>query len=177
MKTKCIAILLSLLGVSTVWGDENSPLSQVAQHLSQITRDMNPLPQLTKNARDITLSYNTRKFMVHTSDKQGRHSEKAHEAIGPGYDGLIVRVSVHDGRYNATAVIPQNLRSAYWTTFINAYPVAGGKQYLHVNISFGSRTDRKIIEKVKDILDSVIDDDLDVNAYEVGVPNEAIEGD
>ncbi len=127
---KRIAILAVVLMVAGMVIADDSPLSQVAERLSKIAEDMKPVASVEQNGRAVTLSYNTRKFMVHNTDKLGRHSEKAHKTIGPSYDGLIVQVTVQDGRYAGAARIPQNLRRPYWTTFVNAYPIAKGQQHL-----------------------------------------------
>ena len=150
---------------------DDTSLSQVAERLSRIAEQMKPVALVAENGRNVTLSYNTRTFMVHSSDKLGRRSDKAHEETGPRYDGLMVHITVGDGRYAGAARIPQNLRRPYWITFVNAYPIAKGKQHLHVNISFGNRTDRETIGKIKNMLTSMIDDDPKVKAKEPGGHN------
>lgn len=57
-------------------------------------------------------------------------------------------MSLEDGSYHGAAEIPQDLRRPYWTTFVNAYPVSGGK-YLWLSLSYGSRADKKRMEAVK----------------------------
>jgi hypothetical protein len=84
---------------------------------------------------------------------------------------LMVHVTVGDGRYAGAAEIPQDLRGPYWTTFVNAYPIAKGKQHLHVSISYGSRTDQKVIKQIKEMLESMIDDDPTVKTKELGAHN------
>jgi len=175
LKMKRIIMLMAVLSVSEAIGANDSPLSQVAERLSEIANDMKPVAAVEQNGRAVSLSYNTRKFMVHNTDKLGHHSEKAHETVGPRYDGLIVKVTVQDGRYFGAAIIPLNLRRPYWTTFVNAYPIAKGKQHLHVNISYGSRTDRELIKRIKDMLESMIDDDPHVTARELGVHNKPLQ--
>lgn len=137
----------------------NTEAAKVADLLLKLSVDMRPVPNVTQDDKTVNLSYNTRTFMVYSTDKVGRHSEQAHEVIGPKYDGLITQVTVEDGRYIGAAEIPQDIRQPYWTAFVNAYPIAKGKQHLHVNISYGARTDRENITKVKKLLESMIDDD------------------
>jgi len=155
--------LVSLLLVSTAIATPATPgdsaLKEVSAGLSRIAEDLKPEATVVGSNGTVVLSYKTRKFMVHGTYRDGRRVEKAHEALGPQVDGLIVRVKLQDGRYDGAAVVPQGLRKPYWTTYINAYPVAQGKQYLWVNISFGSRTDRDTITRVKQLLASVVDDD------------------
>jgi hypothetical protein len=60
---------------------------------------MKPVGSVEQNGRVVTLSNKTRTFMVYRGAKLGRHSEIAHETVGPRYDGLIVQATVQDGRY------------------------------------------------------------------------------
>lgn len=92
--------------------------------------------------------YHTQTFKIHAIDKTGHLSEVAHDEEGPNVDGLLLRVTLHDKPYQGAAEIPQDLRLVYWTTFINSYPVTGGK-YLHMQLSYGGRTDRKLLEAIK----------------------------
>ncbi len=154
---------------------KDSPLSQVAENLSKIAEDMEPAASVLHDGRTVSLSFNTRTFMVHSSDKLGRRSKEAHQTVGPRYDGLIVQVTMQDGRYFGAAVIPQNLRRPYWTTFVNAYPIAKGKQHLHVNISYGNRTDHQLIKQIKELLEAKVDDNPKVKAKILGVHNKTIE--
>ena len=137
---------------------DDSPLSQVADALTKIAAELNPVSSVVQDRRAVSLSYETRKFMVHNTDKLGRHWAKAHETVGPKTDGLIVQISLQDGRYFGAAKIPQNIHRPYWITYVNAYPIAKGKQHLHVNISYGGRTDRETVKKIKTLLDTMIDD-------------------
>jgi hypothetical protein len=171
LKMKRIAIIAIFLMVAVAVKAEDTSLSQVAERLSKIAEQMKPVALVVQNGRNVTLSNNTRTFMVHSSDKLGRRSDKAHKETGPRYDGLMVHVTVGDGRYAGAAELPQDLRGPYWTTFVNAYPIAKGKQHLHVSISYGSRTDQKVIKQIKEMLESMIDDDPTVKTKELGAHN------
>jgi hypothetical protein len=93
--------------------------------------------------------HKTNKFMIHTIHKTGYISPKPIEVEGPNYDGLLIEASVRMGKYGGQAEIPQELERTYWKTFINAYPVDEGKSHLYLSISYGSRTDKEMIEKIK----------------------------
>lgn len=173
---RSIAVLICcLLSSCLAWADD-SPLTQVADGLSKIAAQMTPVATVLQDGRAVTMSYKTRTFMVHNTDKLGRHSEKAHETVGPETDGLIVEITLQDGRYDGAAKIPQTLRRPYWYTFVNAYPIAEGKQHLHVNISYDSKTDRETITKIQMMLDAMVDDAPD-NAEETpGAHNKRMQG-
>lgn len=160
---------LLLLLVSTVIAAPTSPgdsaLRKVSDGLARIAEDLKPDVTLAADNGTVALPYKTRKFMVHAASKSGEFAEQAREIVGPDYDGLIVRVRLHEGRYSGAAKLPSGGgHHPYWKSFVNAYPVARGKQCLHVNILYGSSTDEKLITRVQQLLESVVDDDPDVNA-------------
>ncbi|MBT3296847.1 MAG: hypothetical protein HN919_18380 [Verrucomicrobia bacterium] len=155
MDMRYAALFVSVLLVALSVDAKDSPLDHVAEGLSTIAGDTKPVASVRQEGRGVTLSYNARTFMVHSSDKQGRRSGEAHRTVGPRHDGLIVRVSVQDGPYAGAAKIPQDLSRPYWTTFVNAYSIAKGTQHLHVNILYGSRTAPGLIKSVKELLNSV----------------------
>jgi len=95
--------------------------------------------------------------MVHAARKTGEFAEKARSVIGPDYNGLIVRVRLHEGRYAGAAKLPSNGARPYWRTFANAYTIARGKQHLHLYIEYGLRTDPKLVARVRKVLTSVVD--------------------
>ena len=97
----------------------------------------------------LRVAHKTNKFMVHTIHKTGYISPKPIEVEGPNYDGLIVEARVRMGQHAGQAEIPQELKRTYWKTFINAYPIDKGKSYLYLSLSYGSRTDKKMVEKIK----------------------------
>jgi hypothetical protein len=173
---KLVAVLCCCFLASGIARADESLLSQVADGLAKQTEEMSIVPLIAQDGRTVTLSYRTRKFMVHNTDKLGRHSEKAHETVAPKTDGLIARITIQDGRYSGAAKIPQTLKRPYWSTYVNAYPVAKGKQHLHVNISYGSKTDRETIKKIQAMLDSMIDDAPDKAKPKPGAHNKVLEG-
>lgn len=152
-----------------------SPLAEVVTGLTRVSERLMPAASVEKEEQTVTLSYKPRTYTVHYTDKTGRHSEKAYEVVGPRYDGLIVRVTLQDGRYAGAAVLPQEFRHPYWISFGNAYPISKGKQHLHGSISYGSRTDRKLIKEVKAWLESMIDDDPNANAAKLRMHDDTVE--
>jgi len=95
--------------------------------------------------------HHTQTFKIHTIYKTGVISETVHDEEGPNVDGMLLKFSLQDGPYRGAAEIPQDLRRSYWTTFINAYPVTTGKN-LWIEMSYGSRADKKLMEAIKTCL-------------------------
>lgn len=99
--------------------------------------------------------YHTQTFKIHTIYKTGEIAATAHDEEGPNVDGVFLTVSLQDGPYQGAAEIPQDLRRPYWTTFINSYPFATGK-HLWMSLSYGSRSDKKLIEAIKTCFGPVV---------------------
>ena len=148
-------LALTMLFVSI--SAERRPPSKISRKLTKIAESLGPDASVKQKGGTVTLSYRTRTFMVHNTDRLGRRSEKTHKAVGPRYDGLIVKVTEKDGRYAGAAKTPHCSQKPYWTTYLNAYPMNKGTQHLHVIISYGSRTDREVIRRLKKFLASVSD--------------------
>ena len=106
---------------------------------------------------NLRVTHKTNKFMVHTVHKTGFISPKPVEVEGPNYDGLIIEARVGIGQYAGSAEIPQDWKRPYWTTFINAYSINEGKSHLSISISYGSRTDKQMIEKIKKCFGPIVD--------------------
>lgn len=92
--------------------------------------------------------YHTQTFKIHTINKTGGVSETAHDEEGPNVDGIFMKFTLQNGPYQGAAEIPQDLKRPYWTTFINAYPVATGK-HLWLGLSYGSRANKRLLEAIK----------------------------
>ena len=99
--------------------------------------------------------YHTLTFKIHTIDKIGNILGTPHDEEGPNVDGILLKVALQDGPYQGAAKTPQDLKKSYWTTFINAYPAANGK-CLWMQLSYGSKTDNKLLEAIKTCLGPVL---------------------
>jgi hypothetical protein len=106
---------------------------------------------------NLRVRHKTNKFMIHTIHKTGYISPKPVEVEGPNYDGLIVEARVVMGQYAGQAEIPQQLKRTYWKTFINAYSIDKGRSHLYLSISYGSRTDQQLIEKIKKCFGPIVE--------------------
>ena len=137
----------------------DSPLVAVANGLAKIAKEFEFEQEVgvDPDGRSVSVSNRTRKFMVHSGGKTGKPPKEVREVVGPDADGCRIKVYLQEGRYAGAAAIPQNLRRPHWTTFINAYPVAGGRQHLFLSFSSGARTDPELLEKVNGLLSTLAD--------------------
>jgi hypothetical protein len=118
--TICLAMAVALAS-TTVNADEwQTKLQSVIRQF-----DTNAVVVIENGA--YVYRHNTQTFKIHTIHKTGEFSTQAHDEEGPNVDGIFLKVTLQDGPYQGSAEIPQDLRGPYWTTFINDYPVSGGK--------------------------------------------------
>jgi hypothetical protein len=117
--------------------------------LQAVIQQHHPDAKVEREKNRLVYRFHTQNFKIHTIHKNGHISEEAHDEEGPHVDGILVTVSLTGGSYRRIAVeIPQTLRRTYWDTFVNAYPVSD-TQHLWLNLSYGKRTDKKLIDAVK----------------------------
>lgn len=135
----------------------NASSSQVVKEdkwltkIESVLRQYHTGAELVKEDSVYVYRYRTQTLKLHTVDKTGAISDAAHDEESPEAGGILLKVSLEDGTYQGAAVIPQEVREPYCSTFINAYPVSGGKHIL-LNLSYGSRADKKLIEAIKTCL-------------------------
>jgi hypothetical protein len=126
-------------------------LSDVYDRVREVCDQLCPSARISDVAADSAVlgEYRTREFQVYTIYKGGQIAELPHQERGPEYDGFLLRVTLQPGQYQGAAVIPQNLRHPYWTTYLNAVSVPDKDEHLHIQLSYGSRTDRELLEQLK----------------------------
>ncbi len=100
----------------------------------------------------IAVRYRTRKYMLHSTNKTGKVSAEAHETVGPDYDGFLLALSLQESNTPAQAMRPQILHEAYWDTELNATPVGNGEREIVWNLSYGVRTDRPTLQKIRNVI-------------------------
>lgn len=145
--TRLVLLIISLLTATAAFAQ--APKSdEWATKLQAVIRQHQADAVVAVEQGAYVYRYHTQAFMIHTIHKTGEVSKTAHEQVGPNVDGILLQVTLQDGPYQGAAEIPQDLREPYWTTFLNAYPMATGK-YLWMQLSYGSRADKKLIEALK----------------------------
>ncbi len=97
--------------------------------------------------------FRVHEFQVHTIYKNGRIGEEAHPERGPNVDGLRLEVHIQSGaRYEGALMLSSDgygfVRHPYWETQVRYIPLPSGKEYAWSMLSFGSRTDRKLMQAV-----------------------------
>jgi len=105
-----------------------------------------------KYTSSLVIKYKTRKFMVHSRYKTGKISDEAFEIEGPSYKGFLVKIHIEKEGTIHQAVIPQRINEIYWDTDLNHTVINNTNKQIHWSISFGARTDKELLEKIKNII-------------------------
>lgn len=131
--------------------DVPKELADFDTRLREACRHFCPSAHIRYNdgGRQIVVEYHTRDFQVYTIYKGGKIAELPHRERGPEYDGFLLQVTFQDGLYSGAAVPGQDLRYPYWTTYFTVVESADKKSHLHVQLSYGSRSDRGLLGELK----------------------------
>jgi hypothetical protein len=133
----------------------NPVLTGVASRLQSLLKRDCPQATLTWEDDHLISRFHTRKFMVYSVGMDGGISKRLVEEIGPEADGYSLDVSVERGKYAGQAVVPQDLREPYWTTFVDADAYNASGDHLKVTLSYGVRTNRSLLHQIKAVIAEV----------------------
>ncbi len=142
-----VALIISLFATTAAVAQDLKS-DEWKTKLQSIIRQYESNAVVTVEDGSYVYRYHTQIFKIHTIQKTGAISDTAHDEEGPNVDGILMRFTLQDGPYQGAAKIPQDLMEPYWTTFINAYPVATGK-HLWLGLSYGSHADKRLLEAIK----------------------------
>ena len=135
---KPLLLLVALISTACA---ADSPLGEVDQSLTEIVRRYFPDAKIERAENAYIAKHGTMEFTVHNSSKTGEFSPQAGEEEGPNFKGFILDIRVNEGPYQGAAVVPQELRRPYWTTYITAERVPGKDKHYFIGFSYGGRLD------------------------------------
>lgn len=78
----------------------------------------------------------------------GEISKEAHDELGPTFKGFVLKIRNQQRGEINQAVTPQTLHRPYWRTYLEVTPVKGTEEQLYWGLSYGSRTDTNLIQKI-----------------------------
>lgn len=124
-------------------------LQAVESRLREALGDLDPAPAYRVDGTTLVVEWRTQKFLVHPRTKSGEIAPQAREEVGPSHLGFVLNVHVQPaGEVNA-AVTPQTLHTPYWETALDVTQVPSTDRQLFWGLSYGSRTDRKVLEIIR----------------------------
>jgi len=125
-------------------------LRKAGTRLEALLWDKYPDARLRATPKGLYVEFRVRTFQVHGRYLTGEIQPEAHLDLGPEADGFLLGVTLQPDPYQGMAVVPQEYHEPYWTTHLNAVPLPATKEHLYLTLSYGSRTDRELIRKLKE---------------------------
>jgi hypothetical protein len=117
-----------------------------------IQRELHELePTIKVEEKSLTLRYKTRNYMVYSVSMQGRIGKKLMEREGPDDEGVLLRVYMQTKGEDNQFYGAQTHVEPYWKTYLNTIPIKNSEKQVFVTLSYGPRTDKDLISKLKSI--------------------------
>jgi hypothetical protein len=129
----------------------HSTLKSVEAHLKELFRSTCPAAKVFLEDGALLGRFQTQQFMVHGTDKTGEWTKDAHEELGPGARGFLLRVTAHKRKYSGQTT-PHDFGTPYWMTHWKEYANLGedGRPvYLLVYLSYGTHTSVELLQRIK----------------------------
>jgi hypothetical protein len=132
-------------------------LHQVEERLKPVLVQLTPKPtvEYEEHSEAVVVRYLTRGFQVHTRSKTGDWSTNTVETVGPDSKGFILQVYLQRAGEVNQVQTPQRLRAPYWRTLLDVTLMAGTTNQIFWGLSYGSRTDEKLLRNLREALGSL----------------------
>jgi hypothetical protein len=128
------------------------PPDDMVQELTRTIRKHCPEAKIEVTEDEFVARSGTMMFTLHSRSKSGEVYPQTYQQEGPNFKGFILRVALHDGKYEGAAVVPQTLQGPYFPTFIDAPPVEKGHKHYQVHFSYGSRLDADLKKAIFEVI-------------------------
>ena len=122
--------------------------------LTETVKARQPDGQWRRDGRSLICEFKTMTFDIHAVDEKGLVSPEAHQEVGPEFDGFIIQLSP------VQAALRRQPRphygrsySPYWRHYFTLYQEHD--QPFRLDILYGVRTDKKLLEEVTDAVDDL----------------------
>lgn len=125
-------------------------LRKVAARVEALLHSQYPEARLRATPDGLYVECHVRTFQVHGRFLTGETQREAGPELGPEVDGLLLGITLRAGPYQGMAVVPQDHVEPYWTTHLDALPLPASNEHLFLVLSYGSRTDKDLIRKLKE---------------------------
>jgi len=128
------------------------PPNDMFKKLIETIRKHCPDATIEVTEKGLKAKYGTIVYTLHARSKTGEVYAQTYQQEGPNYRGFVLTISLHDGKYEGAAMVPQTLQGPYFPTFIDAVPVEVEKKHYQVHFSYGNRLDHEIIKAIFDAI-------------------------
>ncbi|MDA1138632.1 MAG: hypothetical protein O3B01_08620 [Planctomycetota bacterium] len=137
--------------------DKGSDLKQVAIALRPVLEkiDLDADISYPSGTTTLVVSYRSQLYKIHGRSMTGEVSPDAHDETGPSFKGFVLRVHLQDQGEVNQADTPQTFQEPYWQTYLDVTPIGGTQKQIYWALSFGSRTDTKLLTKLRNALNDM----------------------
>lgn len=144
-----LAVMLARIA-SAIEAAPSPEIDRVAAALAPLFSSLSPVPKQERDTpSSVQFSYRTRSYRVHGISMTGEYDKEAMEETGPDASGFILYLDIQSKGVINQADTPQTLRRPYWETYVQTTPVAYADKQLYWGLSYGSRTDKKILSQIR----------------------------
>jgi hypothetical protein len=102
----------------------------------------------TRDSRTLHFEHNTRAFMIHHPDKFGEWQD-AREERGPKKGGILCDIELREGKYQGTAVVPQEFDERYFTLYLAAPYSKKLDHHLYIHLKYPRDASEDFLKEFK----------------------------
>lgn len=151
--TLFISFATALIGTTILIAEEAPPRPELKVALQSVQRSIEKLAPGAKiefeGSETVKIMHLPQTFKIHGVSKGGDISPEAHDEIGPSARGFILTLHIQPKGEINQAVTPQTLRRPYWLTDLDVTPMAKSDQQIYWGLSYGTRTDAKLLDEIR----------------------------
>jgi hypothetical protein len=132
-------------------GSTNPPrdLKAVEQALKPVLEAIDLRAKVEYRDQSLIATFLPQTFKIHGRNKSGAFDEQAHDEIGPSVKGFVLKAQLQPLGDVNQAVTPQTIHNPYWLTDLDVTPIAKTDKQLYWALSYGSRTDQELLNKIR----------------------------
>ena len=126
--------------------------SRLQEKLTKAVGDFAPGAVWRTDGKDLVCEFRTMEFDIHACDDNGHVSPESHKETGPKVDGFIIRLVPLEKSYlRKPRPLSGLAEGPYWREY---FSVVDNNEYaFRLEIRYGDRTDRKLLNAVADALE------------------------
>jgi hypothetical protein len=148
-----ISFATVLFNVAVGTAEDDTPKPELKVALQVVQRSLDKFAPAAKvefdGSQTVKIMHLPQTFKIHGVSKGGEVALEAHDEIGPSARGFILTLHVQPKGEVNQAVTPQTLRRPYWMTDLDVTPIAKSDQQIYWGLSYGARTDAKLLEDLR----------------------------
>jgi len=153
------ALLISVTSL-LVFADDEKPDARLEKVMTQLKPVLKQIDakievEYSRQGESLLIKHLPQTFKIHGVSKGGEVSAQARDEVGPSFKGFILNVHLQEKGEVNQAVTPQTIRRPYWMTDLNVTTLSGTDRQIYWGLSYGARTDKELLEKIKTTLNSL----------------------